>query len=159
MIQKKKHLKQKSNIHSWFLNFSTLRTEDFFNLMKCIYKQTNKNKKKRLHLASIAPNSERMSARPLTSWTNKTKMSSLTTSTYHLLEVLFRKKKYICHPCGKQRSNTGFILRRHDYLGDNWIESSKKATRTSEFIKAAWYKMNTQTSIRFLYASNEQSEI
>lgn len=75
----KKHLK-KSNIHSWILNFSTLRTEDFFNLMKCIYKQT-KTTKKRLHLASIAPNSERMSARPLTSWTNKTKMSSLTTST------------------------------------------------------------------------------
>lgn len=70
-----------------------------------------------------------------------------------------QKKKKKCHPGGKQRSKTGFIPRRHDYLGDNWIESSKKATRMSEFIKAAWYKMNTQTSIIFLYASNEQSEI
>ena len=99
-----------------------------------------------------------MNACPLTSWTNKTKMSSLTTSTQHLLEVLFRKKNK-WHPGGKQRSKTGFIPRWHDYLGDKWIESSKKATRTSEFIKAAWYKMNIQTSIIFLYASNEQSEI
>ena len=75
------------------------------------------------------------------------------------MEVLFRKKINKCHPGGKQRSNTGFLLRSHDYLGDNWIESSKKATRTSEFIKAAWYKMNIQTPIRLLYASNEQSEI
>ena len=70
-----------------------------------------------------------------------------------------QKKINKWHPGGKQRSKTGFIPRWHDYLGDKWIESSKKSTRTSEFIKAAWYKMNIQTSIIFLYASNEQSEI
>lgn len=71
----------------------------------------------------------------------------------------YSEKKKKCHPGGKQRSKTGFIPRRHDYLGDNWIESSKKATGMSEFIKAAWYKMNIQTSIIFLYAGNKQSEI
>ena len=145
----------KSKIHLWFLK--TLQKAGiegtYLNIIKAIYDKPTVN---------IIFNDERLKAFPLKSGTRQ--WCPLSPLLFNIvLEVLattVREEKEIK---GIQIGNEEVKL---SLFADDvilYIENPKDSTRKlleliNEYSKVAWYKINTQKSLAFLYTNNEKTE-